>query len=402
MNIIQSDSGIKSNGSKNRNLSSCIDTFDICRRICLCISKFCRKGKGIRNSIPSWDIFVRMQFVVPFTILITSVTWLASRLFFSRTDDQIPPATASNKSLSAPPCCLRISFPWTAIRSLASCYYISFLLSVRKGCMCRTGSIPPINSITISIEGSPAISSQFVVRIEGSSTFLTAFQGCAPGSLWSLPDIQAAVISCSWFLMTLYTPVPTVPRPRRGRIYDFFAHFLMSPFIFSIFYQNYLICYGRKRFLSSSGIGRSSASLPKSCDQLLYHGFGFQFQFIQTPCHGNQTFHSSVRICWIVSALVASSTEKAPWSDGLSAPHSCHQSILWSLRSIVSAFLVKPSFLIKRRSHDLPGKSIVLQNPFLRTAYDHQFFLVGKQHTDHRCFRYDPRYFFRIFSVSLT
>ena len=49
MNIIQSDSGIKSNGSKNRNLSSCIDTFDICRRICLCISKFCRKGKGIRK-----------------------------------------------------------------------------------------------------------------------------------------------------------------------------------------------------------------------------------------------------------------------------------------------------------------------------------------------------------------
>ena len=47
MNIVESDSGIKSNRSKDRNFSSCIDTFDISSRICLCISKFCCKGKGI-------------------------------------------------------------------------------------------------------------------------------------------------------------------------------------------------------------------------------------------------------------------------------------------------------------------------------------------------------------------
>ena len=47
MNIVKSNSGIKSNGGKDRYLSSCVNSFYICSRICLCISKLCGKSKGI-------------------------------------------------------------------------------------------------------------------------------------------------------------------------------------------------------------------------------------------------------------------------------------------------------------------------------------------------------------------
>ena len=134
------------------------------------------RARASENSIPSWDILVRIKFVVPFTIPITSVTWLASRLFFNGLMIGIPPATAASnrKSFCAALAVSRISFPWTAIRSLFAETTCLPAFNAER-IYSFAGLIPPISSITISISGSFIISSHWLVSKEASSIFAAAF-----------------------------------------------------------------------------------------------------------------------------------------------------------------------------------------------------------------------------------
>ena len=63
----------------------------------------------------SWDIFVRMKLVVPFTIPMTSLMWLPARHCFKGRIIGIPPATAASKRKSTwEALAVSISsFPWT-------------------------------------------------------------------------------------------------------------------------------------------------------------------------------------------------------------------------------------------------------------------------------------------------
>ena len=45
--VVKNDSGIECYGSKDRHFTSCVESLDICGRICLCVSKLCRKSQCI-------------------------------------------------------------------------------------------------------------------------------------------------------------------------------------------------------------------------------------------------------------------------------------------------------------------------------------------------------------------
>ena len=134
------------------------------------------KSSASWNSIPSWVIFVRMKFVVPFTIPMTSVIWFPARHCFNGRIIGIPPATAaSNRKSTLCSCAVsRSSFPATATKSL---FAVTTCLPASKAWVMYSfaGDKPPISSITKSICGSLTMLSQSLVRIEESSTFFAAF-----------------------------------------------------------------------------------------------------------------------------------------------------------------------------------------------------------------------------------
>ena len=119
-----------------------------------------------------------------------------------------------------------------------------------------------------------------------------------------------------------------------------------------------------------------------------------RFQFVRRHAIAARLFTPPSRICWIVSAA-ASSTEKAPRNQMALCSSFMPSIHLRSLRSIVSAFLVKPSFHVKKvRLSQV--KASCIRIPFCVLPMITSSFLVVAAYRS-QMLRYDPRYFFRIF-----
>ena len=134
----------------------------------------------------------------------------------------IPPATAASKRRSTPFsfAAANSSPPCTAIRSLFAVTTFFPDCSARR-IMVLAGSMPPMTSITMAMEGSFTIFSKSSVSRAGSTPSLFLW------ILWTRTapiSRDAPVLSASSsFLLTrsLYTPPPTVPNPRSAALIVF-------------------------------------------------------------------------------------------------------------------------------------------------------------------------------------
>ena len=100
------------------------------------------------------------------------------------------------------------------------------------------GSMPPITSTTILIESSFKISSKLSVRYAESIPSLVLFLFLTKILAISILAPTLWIISSACLLMSLYTPVPTVPAPNIATlILSIFI--LLSKFIFYRIPHNY-------------------------------------------------------------------------------------------------------------------------------------------------------------------
>ena len=84
-------------------------------------------------------------------------------------------------------------------------------------------------------------------------------------------------------------------KTKKGRIYDFFAHFLMSPFRFFQFLSELTpMLWQKTLFVKLRQRKEFQPAAENSGDQFLNHDLGPGFQFIQLTYHGRQTFQAAV------------------------------------------------------------------------------------------------------------
>ena len=156
----------------------------------------------------------------------TSEISFAARHCFNGRMIGIPPATAASKRKSFPfsRAASNSSLPSSAIRSLLA--ETTFLPALKASMIIVfAGSIPPITSITIWISSSSIISLQLSVRSLSSTPSLFLFLLWT--SIFLISSCAPAVcsITSARFRISLYTPVPTVPRPSRPIL----IFFIQSP-----------------------------------------------------------------------------------------------------------------------------------------------------------------------------
>ena len=146
----------------------------------------------------------------------TSWISFAARHCFSGRMIGIAPATAASNKKSTPlsSAASRSSCPCVATRSLFA--VTTFFPACRASrIIVLAGSMPPITSITISISSSLMISSHLSVKRDWSTPFLFLFMLCT-SIFWILRPAPAFIaISSFWHSTSLYTPLPTVPSPKR-------------------------------------------------------------------------------------------------------------------------------------------------------------------------------------------
>ena len=126
INVIKYDSGIKRYGCKDCHLTSGIQTFDICSRVCLGITQLCSKGKGIfkfhtilchlcedkvGRSVDDSHYFCHM---------------IACQTFFQRTDDRNSTGYCCLKQEIHMVCfcCIEKFFSMSCNQVFVGCYYM--------------------------------------------------------------------------------------------------------------------------------------------------------------------------------------------------------------------------------------------------------------------------------------
>ena len=181
-------------------------------------SAYPRRFASARTSAkprPSSDIFVRMKFVVPFTIPMTRRSRSPVSDSFSGRISGMPPPTAASKYRSRP---LASDASNSSRPRVASSSLFAVTTGLSRSNAARTsspaGSSPPISSHTMSTSGSSTTAIGSFTNADGGRGTSRALAGSRTATLRTSSRHPARrSMSSRWLSSRRTTAAPTVPHP---------------------------------------------------------------------------------------------------------------------------------------------------------------------------------------------